>query len=293
MRTHGGGWGWRCPPRLPPPLPPDSKQLRPEKDCFLWKKKKKRKQKTSQGPAIVLCKIHCSDCSLVHFNEALIAREITHACHPMRRARGCRTGPPRHQHKHLPQSSSCPPEPLASLFLGADTAGHPGEEGLGFSKGRAPQDREASADVPGDQQLPLLCPGHVPASHSRSTLADAPHITAEMQLVLHRVHLGLKWFNLLHAATSCGPCPLQRTWGDVHAPFPQPRKTGASCWKHWAGNSFCPEHSNVLLSPSLPDPGGCPGTRSIPSRAAAFPQGGDGRLSEVCLILWETTKPLQ
>lgn len=32
-------WEWRCPPRLPPPLPPDREQLKPEKDCFLFKRK--------------------------------------------------------------------------------------------------------------------------------------------------------------------------------------------------------------------------------------------------------------
>lgn len=157
----------------------------------------------SQGPAIVLCKIHCPDCSLVRFNEALIAEEITQACHPMRKARGCRMGPPCHQRRHLPQSPSRPPEPLTSpFFLGVDTSplGVLAKRGLGFPNGGAPRAETVGpagrqltgpcghspqrgsptlnatpscccspriADVPRDRQLSLQHPSHVPPAHSR------------------------------------------------------------------------------------------------------------------------------
>lgn len=67
----------------PTKAPPSSRHqaVKARKRLFPLKKKKKRRRKTSQGPGIVLCKIHRPDCSLVQFNEALIAGEITQAYH--------------------------------------------------------------------------------------------------------------------------------------------------------------------------------------------------------------------
>lgn len=157
----------------------------------------------SQGPAIVLCKIHCPDCSLVGFNEALIAEEITQACHPMRKARGCRMGPPCHQHRHLPQSPSRPPERLTSpFFLGVDTSplGVLAKRGLGFPNGGAPR---AETVGPARRQLTGPC-GHSPqrGSPTRNAtpscrcsprialLADAADVPRDRQLSLqHPSHV--------------------------------------------------------------------------------------------------------
>lgn len=94
--------------------------VKARKRLFPLKKKKKEAENLS-GFCIVLCKILCLDCSLVHFNEALIAGEITQAYHRhvIPRAEGsggCEGVPPPHQH------STCPELPMSLFFLVVDTS---------------------------------------------------------------------------------------------------------------------------------------------------------------------------
>ena len=214
---------------------------------------------------------------------------------------GCRTGPPCHQHRHLPQSPSRPPEPFRSpFFLGVDMSPLAVlvKRGLRFPNDGAPPEPRLRGQPAGSSRVPAgtapsvaprhpmppraaaaphgfpcwqtaqMCQGTdssrccipatshqlAPTAPRTGALADGPHVDAEMELALHGPYLGLKRLHFLHVITSRGPHSLHRAWGDMHAPPPWPHKREESLF---SGNSFCSEHSGVLLrcqglSPAVP-----------------------------------------
>lgn len=106
---------------------------------------------------------------------------------------------------------------------------------------------------------------------------------------------GIETTYFLCAVTSHGPHSLHRARGDMHAPPPQEslaESPGLETHPARSAAAFCSgARGSALLSTP---PGRLSSHGLCPRQEAAFPQGGDARLSEVCLILlWEMTKPLQ